>query len=322
MSLWTTLKSTIDSTITTNGTNDISGADVRGRLNEMVDSLGSAQFKGGATTATNPPAFEGSQFYIATEAGTYTNFGSLVVAADEIAFLYNPTNSGWSKVSITINADKWQVVDTTKIEPIESAIVTLLLENIDAQTSQLTLKGSHVKIDGLFRDSTNAIGDGTKILGTDTNGNLLFVDQDGNVRYSITTGSVNIQVIATGTGVTASNATGELTIDIPSGVDLKQLHVTLPQSETDATNRYFILFDYTDARSYNTGMDDVNLPTVLIGSTDVTGLARTNPILYSDDGGANVDVGITSIAGGDGSDLEIGIYDFLIDTNQFITLKF
>jgi hypothetical protein len=31
---------------------------------------------------------------------------------------------------------------------------------------------------------------------------------------------------------------------------------------------------------------------------------------------------VTSYGGGDGSDLEIGFYDFLIDANQILILKF
>lgn len=321
MSVWATLKASIDAVITTNGTNDISGADVRGRLNQMVDDLGGIQFKGVAATSDTPPSYEGAQFWLAESDGTYTNFGAIVVNVNEIAFLVND-GTGWTKESITISADKWDIVTGTKIEPKDAAVVTLLIENIDAGTAQLKLNGLDVKIDDPLRDSVDALNDGSKVLGSDASGNPLWVSLSGNQNYQITAGSVEIDVTATGTGVTATNATGELTIDIPSGVDLVELKIKMPSSETDANDNYFILFDYTGLRDFNTSSSNFNLPVALMGSSDTTGIARTNPVLFSSDGNANIDMGVTSFGGGDGSDLEIGIYDFLVDSNQLLILKF
>jgi hypothetical protein len=51
-------------------------------------------------------------------------------------------------------------------------------------------------------------------------------------------------------------------------------------------------------------------------------MSRSSPVIFAPDGNAGVDVGISLIGGGDGSDLEIAIKDFLIAASQFVTLIF
>ena len=59
-----------------------------------------------------------------------------------------------------------------------------------------------------------------------------------------------------------------------------------------------------------------------VGSGVTTSMSRSAPLLYSTDGYANVDVGVSAFGGGDGSDLEIAIKDFLIASTQQVHLKF
>ena len=62
----------------------------------MVDSLGAGfKYKGVATPTTAPGTPDENVFYIASTAGTYTNFGSLVVAEGEVAIL--KYNGSWAK---------------------------------------------------------------------------------------------------------------------------------------------------------------------------------------------------------------------------------
>ena len=96
MSNYSSLKATIDANIKTNGVQAITGAIANSVLNAMVDSLGAGyQYKGVATPATNPGTPDYNVFYLASQAGTYTNFGSIVIGDNEVAALvYNGT---WSK---------------------------------------------------------------------------------------------------------------------------------------------------------------------------------------------------------------------------------
>ena len=98
MADYSALKATIDASINTNGQQAITGAILNDVLNEMVDVLGSGYtFLGVATISTNPTTPEGKAYYLAGAAGTYSNFGNIVVNDDEVALLvWNGT--AWSKV--------------------------------------------------------------------------------------------------------------------------------------------------------------------------------------------------------------------------------
>ena len=98
MADYSALKATIDASINTNGQQAITGAILNDVLNEMVDVLGEGYtFLGVATISTNPTTPEGKAYYLAGAAGTYSNFGNIVVTSDEVALLvWNGT--AWSKV--------------------------------------------------------------------------------------------------------------------------------------------------------------------------------------------------------------------------------
>lgn len=98
MANYSTLKAAIQQVIKENGNNEITGNLLQQSLLSMINSLGSGyQFVGGATPATNPGTPDNNVFYLATENGTYTNFGGIVVE-NEIAFL--AWNGTWVKTSI------------------------------------------------------------------------------------------------------------------------------------------------------------------------------------------------------------------------------
>lgn len=98
MANYSTLKAAIQQVIKENGNNEITGNLLQQSLLAMINSLGSGyQFVGGATPATNPGTPDNNVFYLATENGTYTNFGGIVVE-NEIAFL--AWNGTWVKTSI------------------------------------------------------------------------------------------------------------------------------------------------------------------------------------------------------------------------------
>lgn len=99
MANYQTLKAAIQDVIRTNGNNEITGQLLQDSLLAMITSLGANyQYAGIAKmtpTQTDPGTPDQNVFYICSEAGTYTNFGSLVVNDGEVAILkYNGT---WSK---------------------------------------------------------------------------------------------------------------------------------------------------------------------------------------------------------------------------------
>lgn len=75
MANYANLLATIAANIYTNNNNEVTAAMVKTAVDAMVASLGDGyQFAGVATPATNPGTPDERVFYIASEAGTYTNF--------------------------------------------------------------------------------------------------------------------------------------------------------------------------------------------------------------------------------------------------------
>jgi len=98
MANYATLKAAIAAAIKQNGNKEITGNLLQQQLLAMVNSLGVGyQYAGIATPATNPGTPDQNVFYLASTAGTYTNFGGLVLADGEIAIL--KWNGAWSKDS-------------------------------------------------------------------------------------------------------------------------------------------------------------------------------------------------------------------------------
>lgn len=101
MANWSELKTAISNIVKTNGTNAITGASLQSVLLNMVTKLGeNYMFAGVATPATTPGTPDGNVFYLASAAGTYTNFNNTVVTDGELAILM--WKGSWSKQSIAI----------------------------------------------------------------------------------------------------------------------------------------------------------------------------------------------------------------------------
>lgn len=96
MANYSILKAAIQAVIKQNGNNEITGALLQAQLLSMINSLGANyQFAGIATPAANPGTPDQNVFYLASTAGTYANFGGLVLADGEVAVL--KYNGSWSK---------------------------------------------------------------------------------------------------------------------------------------------------------------------------------------------------------------------------------
>lgn len=87
MANYDTLKATIDAYIRANGVKAITGPVLNGVLRAMVDSVsGGLLFKGIANPAGDPGTPDQNVFFLATDAGTYTNYGGAVLDGKHAAF--------------------------------------------------------------------------------------------------------------------------------------------------------------------------------------------------------------------------------------------
>jgi len=86
MSNYASVKATINANVKQNNNQEITGVILNSVLNEMVTALGDGyQFKGVATTSTNPGSPDAKVFYVATP-GTYTYFGNQTIPAASTGF--------------------------------------------------------------------------------------------------------------------------------------------------------------------------------------------------------------------------------------------
>lgn len=81
------IKTTITSAIKPNGKGEITGQNLQDVLIAMVNVLGEGyMYLGDATPLTDPNIPDNKVFYLATEAGTYTNFDNIVVSEPSILY--------------------------------------------------------------------------------------------------------------------------------------------------------------------------------------------------------------------------------------------
>ena len=98
MANWSILKNAIASVIKTNGNQEITGQILQNTLNSIVNTVGeNATFAGIATPSTNPGTSDGPVFYIASEPGTYVNFGGIKLKNPGFIVLYN-INKIWKSL--------------------------------------------------------------------------------------------------------------------------------------------------------------------------------------------------------------------------------
>lgn len=96
MANWSDLKASVAEVIKTNGNQEITGAVLQNVLNSIISNVGgNASFVDIAIPSTNPGTPDGPVFYLATQNGTYSNFGGIVVENEAAILLYN--GSTWVK---------------------------------------------------------------------------------------------------------------------------------------------------------------------------------------------------------------------------------
>lgn len=138
MANYSTLKAAVADVVKANGTRAITGANLQAVLLSIINSVGGGGyiFKGVATPSTNAGTPDENVFYIASQQGTYVNFGNIVLTADEVAVL--KYNGSWTKETTGIaTADKLGIKEirfnTTQGQPHSS---TLDRVNVDIKAGE------------------------------------------------------------------------------------------------------------------------------------------------------------------------------------------
>lgn len=99
MGKWSNLTDAVAAVIRANGNREITGQVLQNALLNIISNLGYfASFAGMATPSTNPGTPDGPVYYFATQAGTYTNFGALVL--DGACYILYWNGTAWSSTKI------------------------------------------------------------------------------------------------------------------------------------------------------------------------------------------------------------------------------
>jgi len=199
MALWELLKQTIDDVITTNSNNEITGALLNATLDAMVDSLGGYQFKGVATPSTEPVEPDGVAWYIAAEAGIYSNFSGGVITAGDIGF-FKWNGVSWDLEKLTGVIGETQFVkkfEDIAAEEIYPTPAKSLLTNIivKGKTSTTTISvGSSSGAEDISREKDVAAGASLVVAKS------VLYETAQNLFLNISGGTVDVTLIFT-TGV-------------------------------------------------------------------------------------------------------------------------
>jgi hypothetical protein len=109
---WETLKAAVEAVIKTNGTGEITGQVLQDIINiNLIPQLGKDRYKGIATAATAPGTPQNEEYYLAYTAGTYANFGGLVVSNGVTMLIWKA--GVWEKVEMFTAAkiENWTAKD-------------------------------------------------------------------------------------------------------------------------------------------------------------------------------------------------------------------
>lgn len=173
MANYSVLKSAIEAVIKTNGNNEITGALLQQSLISMITSLGAHyDFVDVATPSTNPGTPDQNVMYFTATAGTYTNFGGIVVNEGEFCALC--WNGSWIKK--TTGAASAKVLGENIFEPgsVNSTTGADAIYSTLARTAYIPCKTGDVINGYIFR--VNLYDE-----------NFRFLGQDGATSYSGTT---------------------------------------------------------------------------------------------------------------------------------------
>ena len=128
MANYTNLINGIKAVIKQNGTNDITGQLMQDTLTTIVGTIGRfATFAGVAVPSTNPNNPDQTVFYLATQVGTYVNFGGLQISGTRICAIHNISGAWALEVIITLTdgtpIEIDPALDANSVNPVENRAV-------------------------------------------------------------------------------------------------------------------------------------------------------------------------------------------------------
>ena len=170
MANWTTLKAAIADVIKTNGNQEITGAVLQNTLNSIVSTVGeNATFAGIATPVTSPGTPDGPVFYIASEKGTYSNFGGITVTNEVVILLWK---TSWKKLSTGIAPSS------------DVSLIRAILDNVKLSSTGKNKINLSNKIDGYFLNTAgNPVANGALCISN-------YIAVEPNTQYRISNTSV------------------------------------------------------------------------------------------------------------------------------------
>lgn len=122
MGNWSDLKQAVAQVIRENGNQEITGQILQNVLNSIISNVGQyATFVGIATPLTNPGTPDGNVYYIASQAGTYANFGGISLDGQDILILlYNGATWTAKRTGAATKADIEKLNANTGIDEYET----------------------------------------------------------------------------------------------------------------------------------------------------------------------------------------------------------
>lgn len=157
MANYADLKTAVQQVIKTNGNNEITGAILQQALLSMINSLGVGyQFAGIAGSSTNPGTPDQRVFYVAFTAGTYSNFGNIVLNDGDVAFLVY--DGSWSKLATNIATKAYldksvQLVCSGNVEqtgPMKVRLTNVIVFYKDNSTLTVYANSEHTPVEYTF----------------------------------------------------------------------------------------------------------------------------------------------------------------------------
>lgn len=138
------LKQAVSDVIKTNGNQEITGAIMQHTLLSIISTIGNnATFAGIAVPETNPGTPDQNVFYIASQPGNYSNFGSIKLV-DQVLILTNK-NGYWVKFDTGITTAA-KVTELEERSNANSAYIKLTLEYIGVDMPYMIEVGKKYKL--------------------------------------------------------------------------------------------------------------------------------------------------------------------------------
>ena len=138
------LKKAVADVIKTNGNQEITGAIMQNTLLSIISTFGNdATFAGIAVPETNPGMPDQNVFYIASQPGNYSNFGSIKLV-DQVLILTNK-NGYWAKFDAGITTAA-KVTELEERSNANSAYIKLTLNFIGVDMPYMIEVGRKYKL--------------------------------------------------------------------------------------------------------------------------------------------------------------------------------